>query len=363
MDLNCKAYMPDPKFVEKTQGKRDAKITEVDSAVLSVVNDGQGGSEEGVDCERAHKALIVDQEEQQRQDKAKISSIRKMLMNSETDQNLIGNEAVSISDPEVVRKYQNRVQNASSEGNSEPVPIESAEGRDMMKLVEECEGLVDCIKNSGLRYSIDGAIGLSLRQLEETKSFLRQHRDIDILVPSEELDMLDGRLRSVDNESKWGLFVWDTDAAKAKGMMSFSRYERSKFTGKEMLVAMPVGDDGSIDLERYDGLTIIDVHYLKERNGTYEYGGLPIDETALFSKDAVRLPNGTMTPVVGLVHMAIAKARADRPQDARDLSYILEHVPDTEKESIRKGLNELLAKTDREEERVKLVNAIGKLGD
>ncbi len=338
------------------------KEIKVDSTGLGAGNDGSKETR-GIDYEREYEALVADQEKQQREDETKISSIRIKLMNSETDQNEIGNETVSISDPQVVKKYLNRVQNASFEGNSEPVPIESAEGRDMVKLVEECEGLVDCIRGSGLRYSIDGAIGLSLRQLEETKSFLRTHRDIDILVPSDELDMLDAQLRSTHNESKWGLFVWDTDAAKTNGMMSFSRYEQLKFTGREMLVAMPVDDDGSTDLKRYDGLTIIDVHYLKEKNGAYEYGGLPVDETALFANETVRLPNGAEAPVVDLVHMAIAKARANRPQDTRDLSYILERVSETEKKHIRDGLEELLAKTDREQERVELVIAIGKLGD
>lgn len=247
-------------------------------------------------------------------------------------------------DNPVTKKYVESVMRANDAENTKPVKIDSKEGKKMMAMVGECEDLLRCLNDSQLHYSIDGAIGLSLRQLGESGSFLRQHRDIDLLVPEDELVELDTRLHTQEHGKGYGLFAWHTEE-KASGM-SFSKFDASHFKGNEMLVTMPVNDDGTPDMQRYNGLTMTDVHYLKKEGDTYSYNRLPVQSERLFQNEQVVLPNGAQTPVVSLVHMAVGKAKSDRPQDNYDLQYILKSATPVQKEEIRSELQDLHERTD-----------------
>ena len=261
----------------------------------------------------------------------------------------------------VLEKYIKRAKDANSEENIESISVESDDGKNMMEMIEEFEGFSEEIKDSDLKYSIDGAIGLSLRQLEETNSFLRKHRDIDLIVLEDEIEKLNETLSSSEGENKWGLFVWHTEDTDSGKGMSFSKFNPSSFKGKEMLVVMPVSGNGNHDTERYEGLTLIDVHYLKKDGEKYNYNRLPVDLDDIFSNEKVNLPNGEEVPVVNLVHMAIGKAKSPRKQDNSDLNYILENITDSQKEEIRTELAELLENTDNETEKGQISLAIEKI--
>lgn len=296
--------------------------------------------------------IISDQKEkQQSEDAKKIELIHEELKKV----------TFSLKDP-VLEKYLGRVMQANSQENTKPVDIDSTDGKKIMKMVEECEGLINNIKESDLRYSIDGAIGLSLRQLEKNGTFLRKHRDIDIIVLENELSKLIEILGSVESNNKWGVFVWHTEDANKGLGMTFTPFNPNSFKGEEMLVAMPVNLNGGHDTTRYNGLTLIDIHYLKEdQQGTYNYNRLPVELSNIFSNEKVNLPNGIEVPVVDIVHMAIGKSKSERFQDDYDLKYILENITESEKDHIKLELNTLLKKTDYEKEKELIIKAIEKI--
>ncbi|EKE28523.1 MAG: hypothetical protein ACD_3C00049G0005 [uncultured bacterium (gcode 4)] len=299
----------------------------------------------------------------------------KILKVKESVRDLVDNGSKMYSanekdDPEMIsfgientslKKYIRRVSSANSQDNTAAVPISSDKWEDMMVMLQECSDLIRCFSGSRLDFSIDWAIWLSLRQLNETGSFLRKHRDIDLLVREGDLNDIDNLLRNQSKWKKWWLFIWHTKEAKTNNKLSFSPFKQSSWDQKWMIQAIPVTDDWIIDEKRYSGFTMIDIHYLKNKWNELCYGWRNINEDEIFKNEFVHLPDWTKSPVVSLIHMAVNKAKSDRAQDIFDLKYILSLMESEEQNKVIDELTILKKTTDREDEIAKLEQWMGRV--
>ncbi len=238
----------------------------------------------------------------------------------------------------VLDRYKKRSEKAKNEINTEPVPLESSEGQEMMAMINEYTDMAEGLRGTDIPYAVDGGIGLSLRQLGESQSFLRQHRDFDVITPEEELNKFNQAINSREPGQRWGIFEIDEAAVTEKGKLVLSPLSLEPSHGWKRLAALPVLENGQPDNQRYGGLTAVDIHYPKRNKaGKMIYNNRLVEEGDLFGQEQVELPNGSKTPVVGLKQMAINKALADRPQDKIDLDFILSKMSSEEKAAFEKN--------------------------
>lgn len=232
--------------------------------------------------------------------------------------------------------YLKQVQKANALTNTVPIPINSTDAQPMHHMIQEAEPFFQILEQEAIPYTVDGAISISLRTYKQRKSYIRHHRDIDILLPKDTLTASNHTLQTQPTNQKWMICTWNTDDL-SKGL-SFVPFDTHQLSPKDKLVTLPILDDKTIDTKRYNRFTMIDIHYLSKRNAQYEYHTIPVDIKKILHAETATLPSGREIPVIPLPYLTAAKATSTRSQDIYDISVMMSMMTPAQKITAKKLL-------------------------